>query len=166
MVYRLYPVSLSPLQTGAAEAPIDVETTWRLWRETFQWQSRDTITRYDGTPYEHVHFMTALRLANALRNSGDNARARVALDDFCRIFPNERKAWDAGRAYIAQAYARAGDEKSAANVLNVLYDNYEQNRYDEADRQYFELQSDWMLDIAEEYGLSEITKRHRRIFKD
>lgn len=110
--------------------------------------------------------MTALRLANALRNSGDNARARVVLDDFCRFFPNKRKTWDAGRAYIARAYARAGDETSAAGVLTVLYDNYEQNRYDEADRQYFERQSDWMLDIAEEHGLSEIAKRHRRMFKN
>lgn len=166
LVYRIFPIALQPMQQGAVNSAIDVETTWRLWHETFQWQSRDTITTFDGTPYAGLYFLTTLRLSKALHNLGDDARARAVLDDYCRVFSNERLIWEVSKSHIARAYAAAGDKQSVAAVLSTLYDNYEMNRYDEGDRRDFEDYRDELLGIAKEQGLSQIKKRHRRIFKN
>lgn len=166
MVFRLYPIAPQPWTYFSPSEMMDLDGTWKLWKETFQWKSRDTIASNDKMTYAQLYFVTAVYMSQQFIKMEDKPKAQLVLDDYCRLFPNGRFIWDSRMIHIAEAYAKAADPDAADKVLITMFDNYDRGHFDEESRAAFENQKINIWDIIEEFDLKTSREQYQRIFKD
>ncbi|MCC7504601.1 MAG: hypothetical protein IT259_04835 [Saprospiraceae bacterium] len=164
LVFRLYPVKPQKWSYFSKEQAINEEETWRLYREVFQWPTDESVHPNDCLPFFHVTRATTILLAQKMVRNGDNRRARIVLDDFCRAFPDSRDAWDSGWLYVAQSYAIAGDKEAADRVIDNILDNYDSFRLDQEERLFLVNQKGFLWQIITENDLQQSRKRYSRTF--
>ncbi len=166
MVYRLYPVAPQRWNHFSPDQMMDLDETWRLWQNTFQWDAREAITPYDGTPFAQLYFITAIYLSRQFSKNGDYKKAKAILDDYCRVFSNDRGVWDDKMVYVAKAYATAKQPASADKVLITLFDNYTNMRYTAEQRTDLENNQSFLWDVIREFELKKSETLYQSVFKN
>ncbi len=165
LVYRYYPIK--PRQWPAysvLQKPINLDVSWRLWRDAFHHGSSDEITPFDGLPLFQTELSFVVALSEGLTRSGSKRKARTVLNDFCLYYPNSRLLWAHQMLYVARAYARSGDKKAAEGVIISMLDNLDQGRL--ADQQKLKLEDNalFMSQIIEDFDLKNARIRYEQSF--
>lgn len=165
LIYRLLPIQPRPPgRFTDVQFPIQVEASWRLWREVFRRGSQDGITPLDAMPLYHADFMLGIRLYNAFIQSGKKKKARQVLDDLCRYYPDERKPWNEQMLVVANGYARAGNKAAANRVIITILDNFDRQRLGSDELWAVQNSKSYMWSIIGMYKLEQARARYLKTF--
>ncbi|HNM24352.1 MAG TPA: hypothetical protein PKL15_02935 [Saprospiraceae bacterium] len=165
LVYRLMPIQAQPPGRFAdIQFPIQLEASWKLWREVFQRGSQDAITPLDAVPLFQADFMLGMRMYNAFMQSGKKKKARQVLDDLCRYYPNERKAWNAQMLAVAKGYARTGNKAEANRIIITVLDNFDGQLLSNSDMWTLQNSKSYLWSIIGMYKLKDARERYLKTF--
>ena len=123
MVYRIYPSKL-PEQYDVNDYNLNLDKTYDLWMNSFEWDNTTKITDSDKGPYYTIYLLTGVRLMNQLMAAEDPDKALQVLHSMPNKLPNSLRPWGVSWINIFRAARNLEAHDIAAEVAIVILQNY------------------------------------------
>jgi hypothetical protein len=121
IVYRVYPTNLPPVDY-ASKGPVNLERSYELWMNQFQWE-KDTKP-YAGNALHYIHIQAGIAVVKELIAQKETDKALAMIEQMRQQMPDSIVPWEYHWLEIVDAAFQLRNEELGEEMATQIVQNY------------------------------------------